>query len=46
MPTDLCPRACPRRETSSRLAEGLAIALWAVAMIVISLASGITPPAG
>ena len=46
MPTDLYPRACPRRDTDSWLVEGLAIALWAVAMIVLSLASGITPSAG
>jgi hypothetical protein len=46
MPTDLPPRsrACP--EPSSSLMEGLVIALWAVAMLVITLASGVTPPAG
>jgi hypothetical protein len=46
MPTDLCPRAPSPRETRSSLAEALAIALWAIAMIVLSLASGITSPPG
>jgi hypothetical protein len=46
MPTDLYPRAQTRREDSTSFAEGFVIALWSLAMIVLTLVSGVTPPAG